>query len=66
MDIPAAVQPLIAAGVTFTGFERNRSHVGLVFEGQRFQLHRTVLQCVCFQQPGDDLAECLADLATGR
>ena len=66
MQTPDAVQPLVAAGVTFTGFERNRAYVGLEFQGQRFQLHRTYLLMPCFQQPDGDLAECLADFATGR
>ena len=61
-----AVQPLIAAGVTFTGLERNRSHVGLEFQGRRFQIHKTYLLMPCFQQPDEELIESLQEFDTGK
>ena len=63
MTYTTALNALASAGVTFTGWERNRSHVGLEFQGQRYQIHRTYLLMECFQQPDQELAECLADLS---
>lgn len=63
---PTILKPLADAGVTFTGWERNRSHAGLVFQGQRFQIHKTFLLMPCFQQPDETLIESLTDFNTGR
>ena len=62
----SALEALNTAGVTFTGWERNRSHVGLEFQGRRFQIHRTYLLMTCFQQPDEELLEILEDYDTGR
>ena len=66
MTTATALEALAAAGVTFTGWERNRSHVGLEFQGRRFQIHKTYLSMPCFQQPGEELIESLEDFDTGR